>query len=70
MTKKNLQVELVTPICKECKHIFFFKKGKFFKQTAGCLCSAQGYRNTSGVYNSAECKKLYENKNIKTEEVK
>jgi len=71
VSKKNvITFETPTPICKRCIHVFFFKKGKIFKTMAGALCSAQGYRNTSGVYNSAECKNLYENKNIKTEEVK
>jgi hypothetical protein len=67
--KKNVinAIESPVPICKECKHIFFFKKGRFIKHTAGALCSAQGYRNASGVYNTPECRKLYKNKNI-TEE--
>jgi len=61
--KKVITFESVTPICKECKHVFFFKKGKIFKTMAGALCSAQGHRNTSGVYNTPECRKLYKDKN-------
>ena len=70
---KTATIKTATPICKRCIHVFFFKKGKIFKTMAGALCSAQGYRNTSGVYNTHECRFLYTdiNKNIiKTEEVK
>lgn len=57
--KKDLWLLTKTPCCGDCK--WLEKRSQIMLATTE-YCQAQGFKHASAVYNSKECKSLYQRK--------